>query len=645
MRPASPRAPRSPSTTAKARRSRRRTPTASAAPSSATWRRAAATASACGRRAGIGAAAGPHDPVGAAQHRHLRPVDPVQRVRVPDHARRDQAGDRRPPAAGRDARPSRGRTAAAAERPDADPDRVLGLRVRRTRPARESGISILANLMGFTVVDVNMRGTGCSGGAFDFFEPLQSLDGYDVIETIAHQPWVLHHKVGMMGISYGGISQLFTAATQPPRPGRDLAAVGDRQHPDDALSGRHPQHRLRARVGAKSGSTTPKRRPRPAARHGPTSASRRATRPARPTRPCTPRRSTCSRRSKKTTTTCPRSPTRSRRSPSSTRSTCRPSWPASGPTSRPAATARPSPSTSPARTRKWFTFTNGTHVDSLDPATFNRWYDFLQLYVAKRPPILASAAIQAAAPLIYQEAMGIPGVTLPPDPIQLQPTYELALAAFENLKPVRVLFDNGAGGLSPGRPYPGFEKSFDELPGPRHRGQGLVPRRRTAPRAAARPPAAAPTSSPGTPTPCRGPISAATPPPAPAASGPRRPNTNGRRARRGAPSPTSPRRSSANTTVIGAGAVNVWVRSSTPNVDLQATISEVRPDGKETFVQNGWVRGNARKLDAEKSTAARAGAEPARIRRLPAARRPVRARSRSRSTTRATPTAPARGSG
>ena len=44
----------------------------------------------------------------------------------------------------------------------------------------QSGIAIIANLMGFTVVDVNMRGTGCSGGAFDFFEPLQSLDGYDV---------------------------------------------------------------------------------------------------------------------------------------------------------------------------------------------------------------------------------------------------------------------------------------------------------------------------------------------------------------------------------------------------------------------------------------------------------------------------------
>ncbi|HET6875068.1 MAG TPA: CocE/NonD family hydrolase, partial [Acidimicrobiales bacterium] len=84
-----------------------------------------------------------------------------------------------------------------------------------------NGIAILANLMGFAVVDVNMRGTGCSGGAFDFFEPLQNLDGYDVVETIAHQPWVLNHKVGMMGISYGAISQLFTAQTQPP----DLEAI------------------------------------------------------------------------------------------------------------------------------------------------------------------------------------------------------------------------------------------------------------------------------------------------------------------------------------------------------------------------------------------------------------------------------------
>jgi hypothetical protein len=31
-------------------------------------------------------------------------------------------------------------------------------------------------------------------------------------------------------------------------------------------------------------------------------------------------------------------------------------------------------------------------------------------------------------------------------------------------------------------------------------------------------------------------------------------------------------------------------------------VSEVRPDGNETYVQSGWVRGNKRKLDPEKST-------------------------------------------
>ena len=100
----------------------------------------------------------------------------------------------------------------------------------------ESGISQILNLLGYAVVDVNMRGTGCSGGAFDYFEPLQGLDGYDVVETVARQPWVLHDRVGMAGVSYGGISQLFVGATQAAASGRDHAALGDRQHRDHSLS-------------------------------------------------------------------------------------------------------------------------------------------------------------------------------------------------------------------------------------------------------------------------------------------------------------------------------------------------------------------------------------------------------------------------
>ena len=86
-------------------------------------------------------------------------------------------------------------------------------------PSHPSGL--IAGFMGYASVGVNMRGTGCSGGAYDYFEPLQVLDGYDVIETIAAQAWVYDKQVGMGGLSYPGISQLFVAQTDPP----GLAAI------------------------------------------------------------------------------------------------------------------------------------------------------------------------------------------------------------------------------------------------------------------------------------------------------------------------------------------------------------------------------------------------------------------------------------
>src|SRR4029077_16103609 len=43
--------------------------------------------------------------------------------------------------------------------------------------------------------------------------------------------------------------------------------------------------------------------------------------------------------------------------------------------------------------KKGFTFTNGAHVDSLDPYTYDRWYDFLELYVAHKAPIENAAVV------------------------------------------------------------------------------------------------------------------------------------------------------------------------------------------------------------------------------------------------------------
>ena len=54
--------------------------------------------------------------------------------------------------------------------------------------------------------------------------------------------------------------------------------------------------------------------------------------------------------------------------------------------------------------------------------------------------------------------------------------------------------------------------------------------------------------------------------------------------------------------IIGAGRCIAWIRSSVPDVDLQVTVSEVRPDGKETYVQSGWLRASMRKLDQRRST-------------------------------------------
>lgn len=89
--------------------------------------------------------------------------------------------------------------------------------------------TLLANLMGFAVVGVNMRGSGCSGGVFDVFSPAQAADGYDIVETVARQPWVLHGRPGMVGLSYPGISQLYVAATRPPH----LAAIAPMSVIDD----------------------------------------------------------------------------------------------------------------------------------------------------------------------------------------------------------------------------------------------------------------------------------------------------------------------------------------------------------------------------------------------------------------------------
>jgi len=460
----------------------------------------------------------------------------------------------------------------------------------------ESSISQVANLLGFAVVDVNMRGTGCSGGAFDYFETLQGLDGYDVIETVARQPWVAHHKVGMVGVSYGGISQLFVAARRPPslaaitplsvidntqttlypggilNTGFALSWAKDRVHDAKPASKRGGQKWALDRI--KGGDKTCKRNQALHAEAVDLLKKVRANnyyRPkvANPLSPATfvrkidvPVFLACQWTDEQTGGHCPNLANRFT-----------------------------------GTNRKWFTFTNGVHTDSLDPATFNRWYDFMQIYVSRRAPKIPDN-VRNLAPVIYKALIGVDGVTLPDDPIQAQPTLAGARAAFEALPQVRILFDNGAGG-QPGQPYAGFERSFVSwpLPGTSARswylgaGGALTDAAPTATGAdtftantAARP-ATDFTGDTGS-----GGLWTATP------DYDWRPNPAGT-----ALSYTSGPLA-ANTTIVGPGALYSFIQSSASDVDLQVTVTELRPDGKETFVQSGWLRASLRKLDARKST-------------------------------------------
>ena len=300
-----------------------------------------------------------------------------------------------------------------------------------------NGIAVLANLMGFAVVDVNMRGTGCSGGAYDFFERLQNLDAYDVIETIAHQPWVLNHKVGMMGISYGAISQLFAAQLNPP----DLAAISPLSTIDATATTLYPggilntgfavdwalQRQQEAEpAGPNSGQPWAYQQIQNGdqtcaanqALHGEAANlmdkiranSHYIPSTADPLDPVTfvnkikvPTFMACQWEDEQTGGHCPDLVQHFT-----------------------------------GTNLKWFTFTNGAHIDSLDPDTFNRWYDFLELFVAHQAPIVNPVGDPRRGARHLPVGDGPPQtdlVTLPPDPIQLQPTYQLGAVGVRGAAP------------------------------------------------------------------------------------------------------------------------------------------------------------------------------------------------------------------
>ncbi len=452
--------------------------------------------------------------------------------------------------------------------------------------------SLLAPVLGFATISLQMRGTGCSGGAFDLFDLPTTYDGYDAVQIAAAQPWVANHKVGMVGISFSGISQMFVAGTRPP----GLAAIAPMSLTDDLYSTGFPGGMFNNGFAA---SWLAQRQ----ADAAPAPAGGQAYAKAliqQGDRQCLANQALHSQTQNIQTLLSQAS----HYVPSLYEQRAPATWArwvnvpvfVSG-AFQDEQTGGQWPAIIGALAHDpqvWATITNGTHIDSLGPGAITRWLEFLDLYVADQVPT-ASPTLGFVAPLIYGQAAGAPSGPVDPVAYTNEPNLAAARAAFEQQPRVRVLFDNGGGSAGAGAMQPVWSQDYTAWP----------------------PPQATPTTF------NLGAAGSLSPNSAPSATVSFQPDPSAR------PADDLPTGNAwaalppyqwvpaqgtdglgfisaplaQNLVAVGPASLNVWVQSTAADTDLQATISEVRPDGKELFVQTGELRASDRDLNWWASTA------------------------------------------
>jgi predicted acyl esterase len=465
-----------------------------------------------------------------------------------------------------------------------------------SKPSEPEPGSLIANLLGYATVGVNMRGTGCSGGVFDVFNRAQHADGYDVIETVARQDWVLHGRVGMVGLSYSGIAQLFVASTQPP----SLAAITPLSTIADPWEMQWPggiyntgftrqwieQRNQQAEIDGMSWVTQlvdsgdticednlalrTQNIDFEAFLHGleyrPRDADDRSL-PLLVQNVNVPVYHTGAFQDEQTG----------------------------------ALFASMLDRYDATDSEKIILF-NGRHPDGYSPLVLTRWWEFLEIHVARRVPRM-SDFVRGAAGAEFSKAFGVAGLGFEPDrfPDFAEDDYAGVLAAYEAEPQVRVLFESGAGDdEQAGAPVARFEASFDTWPPPQATAQRWY-------------------------LDTDGKLSSQLP-----ASG----GADAYRfdAAAGGETFFGPKGYeltvpvwdidwtefasgdvlsyvtdpfTSDTVLAGPGYAELWMRSDVDDVTVQVTLTEVREDGIEYLVQSGWLRLGHRKVDPDRSDALR----------------------------------------
>jgi hypothetical protein len=439
--------------------------------------------------------------------------------------------------------------------------------------------ALLAALFGYATINVNMRGTGCSGGAYDFFEELQLLDGYDVIEIAGAQDWVLHHKVGMVGLSYPGITQLFVGSMRPPSLAAitPLSVIGSAQTTllpggilndgfatawiTNVLEKAHAYGQGWERDRVDGGDTVCRENqllhdqmidnvaqakmvrfydPAEHDRYNPTTFVDKIEVPV----------------------------------------FLAGSW--QDEQTGPFFTTLMDRFTNAPALR--MTVYNGVHPDGFAPQVLIEWQTFLELFVARRVPV-DPTLVRDFSPLLFKEVFGTSALRLPPARFSGYATYDEAAAAWKAEPSLRVIFENGIGATDLGAPQGRFEHSFAAWPPPEvtpwrmflQPDGGLADDMPSVAESASRFALDREAGQRGVLAP-GGRIWDMVPAWSWRAPDPGR-----------AVVATSAALESDHV-LVGTGSADLWIRSTVDDADLEVTVSEVRPDGKEVYVQSGWLR-------------------------------------------------------
>lgn len=451
--------------------------------------------------------------------------------------------------------------------------------------------TVIANLLGFAVVGVNMRGTGCSGGVFDVFSPAQAADGHDVVETVARQPWVLHGRPGMVGLSYPGISQLYVAATRPPH----LAAITPLSVIDDLWRQQWPggiynQGFTRAWLAMRDAET------RQGGMAWDQARIDAGDEVARENQRIRSQNFDFERFGRAIEVFRPH--LEARRVGSQVHRIEVPvyltgSWQDEQTGSRFALMLDAFDAAPHTR----FTMFNGHHPDGYSPMVINRWYEFLSFHVARRIPRVHEM-IRLFAPAQFAEFFGYEAV-LEEDRFAHHESFDDALAEYLAEPAVRILFESGAGHEVAGATVPRYEAAADSFPP-----AGTAARRWwfAADGALVDDAPASEGADVYLDDPEAGPLAYSsellsdlnrfTLPQVPITW--TRFDDAHRVAYRSEPL-------SEPLVVAGPGHVDLWLRPGTEDTAVQATLTEIRPDGLEQRVQCGWHRATHRVEDPDRS--------------------------------------------